>query len=59
MDYTNIPTTVFTVVEYGACGLSEEAAIEKYPLLIELKYKILLKDMGNKLLTFIIVILNL
>ena len=29
-DYINVPTTVFTPLEYGACGLSEEAAIEKY-----------------------------
>lgn len=26
MDYTHIPTTVFTPLEYGACGLSEEDA---------------------------------
>lgn len=30
MDYTNIATTVFTPVEYGCCGLSEEDAIAKY-----------------------------
>eukprot|EP00462_Mataza_sp_D1_P023286 CAMPEP_0175133120 /NCGR_PEP_ID=MMETSP0087-20121206/7463_1 /TAXON_ID=136419 /ORGANISM="Unknown Unknown, Strain D1" /LENGTH=607 /DNA_ID=CAMNT_0016415569 /DNA_START=30 /DNA_END=1853 /DNA_ORIENTATION=+ len=30
MDYDLIPTTVFTPIEYGACGLSEEAAIAKY-----------------------------
>ena len=30
MDYTNIATTVFTSLEYGAIGLSEEAAIEKF-----------------------------
>ncbi|CAL8082327.1 unnamed protein product [Calicophoron daubneyi] len=29
-DYVNVPTTVFTPLEYGACGLSEEAAIAKY-----------------------------
>ncbi|XP_042872148.1 thioredoxin reductase 1, cytoplasmic-like [Penaeus japonicus] len=29
-DYTNVPTTVFTPLEYGCCGLSEEAAIAKY-----------------------------
>nr|XP_013000503.2 thioredoxin reductase 3 [Cavia porcellus] len=29
-DYINIPTTVFTPLEYGCCGLSEEAAIEVY-----------------------------
>jgi len=30
MDYINIPTTVFTPVEYGACGLSEEDAEKEY-----------------------------
>uniref|UniRef100_A0A2P2HXB3 thioredoxin-disulfide reductase (NADPH) n=1 Tax=Hirondellea gigas TaxID=1518452 RepID=A0A2P2HXB3_9CRUS len=30
MDYRNVPTTVFTPLEYGCCGLSEEAAIAKY-----------------------------
>jgi len=30
MDYTNVPTTVFTPIEYGCCGLSEENAIAKY-----------------------------
>ncbi|XP_076068724.1 thioredoxin reductase 1 [Oratosquilla oratoria] len=29
-DYINVPTTVFTPLEYGCCGLSEEKAIEKY-----------------------------
>jgi thioredoxin reductase (NADPH) len=29
-DYTNVPTTVFTPLEYGCCGLSEEDAIAKY-----------------------------
>uniref|UniRef100_A0A8C5MKS3 Thioredoxin reductase 1, cytoplasmic n=1 Tax=Leptobrachium leishanense TaxID=445787 RepID=A0A8C5MKS3_9ANUR len=29
-DYINVPTTVFTPLEYGACGLSEENAIAKY-----------------------------
>ncbi|EGV97695.1 hypothetical protein I79_000303 [Cricetulus griseus] len=29
-DYINIPTTVFTPLEYGCCGLSEEKAIEVY-----------------------------
>uniref|UniRef100_A0A095B2S5 thioredoxin-disulfide reductase (NADPH) n=1 Tax=Schistosoma haematobium TaxID=6185 RepID=A0A095B2S5_SCHHA len=29
-DYSNVATTVFTPLEYGACGLSEEDAIEKY-----------------------------
>ena len=30
MDYTNIPTTVFTPLEYGCCGLSEVDAKAKY-----------------------------
>jgi thioredoxin reductase (NADPH) len=30
MDYINVPTTVFTPLEYGCCGLSEVEAIEKY-----------------------------
>ena len=30
MDYVNVPTTVFTPIEYGAIGYSEESAIEKY-----------------------------
>ncbi|KAF2363791.1 Glutaredoxin eukaryotic/virial [Trinorchestia longiramus] len=30
MDYQNVATTVFTPLEYGCCGLSEEQAIEKY-----------------------------
>ncbi len=30
MDYERIATTVFTPMEYGAVGLSEEAAIEKF-----------------------------
>lgn len=30
MDYVNVPTTVFTPLEYGTIGLSEEAAIAKY-----------------------------
>ncbi|KAM9311031.1 thioredoxin reductase 1, cytoplasmic-like [Gastrophryne carolinensis] len=29
-DYVNVPTTVFTPLEYGSCGLSEENAISKY-----------------------------
>ncbi|RXM93729.1 Thioredoxin reductase 3 [Acipenser ruthenus] len=29
-DYVNVPTTVFTPLEYGCCGLSEEKAIELY-----------------------------
>ncbi|KAF1445816.1 TRXR2 reductase, partial [Pygoscelis papua] len=30
MDYDNIPTTVFTPLEYGCVGLSEEAAVQCY-----------------------------
>lgn len=30
MNYENIATTVFTPLEYGNCGLSEEDAIERY-----------------------------
>lgn len=30
MDWDFIPTTVFTPFEYGSCGLSEEAAVERY-----------------------------
>merc|ERR1712054_512684 len=29
-DYVNVCTTVFTPLEYGCCGLSEEDAITKY-----------------------------
>jgi len=29
-DYDKIPTTVFTPLEYGCCGLSEEDAISRY-----------------------------
>lgn len=30
MDYNEVPTTVFTPLEYGCVGMSEEAAVEKY-----------------------------
>jgi thioredoxin reductase (NADPH) len=30
MDYINVPTTVFTPIEYGCCGLTEDEAKEKY-----------------------------
>jgi len=30
MDYINVPTAVFTPLEYGSCGLSEEDAIKKF-----------------------------
>uniref|UniRef100_F6RCG4 Thioredoxin reductase 3 n=1 Tax=Ornithorhynchus anatinus TaxID=9258 RepID=F6RCG4_ORNAN len=29
-DYINVPTTVFTPLEYGCCGMSEEKAIEQH-----------------------------
>ena len=29
-DYHNVPTTVFTPLEYGCCGISENAAIDRY-----------------------------
>uniref|UniRef100_A0A5S6R1Y1 thioredoxin-disulfide reductase (NADPH) n=1 Tax=Trichuris muris TaxID=70415 RepID=A0A5S6R1Y1_TRIMR len=29
-EYENVPTTVFTPLEYGSCGMAEEKAIEKY-----------------------------
>jgi len=30
MDYVNVPTTVFTPLEYGSCGYSEEDAKKKF-----------------------------
>jgi len=30
MDYINVPTTVFTPLEYGCCGYSEEDAKTKF-----------------------------
>ena len=30
MDYNAVPTTVFTPLEYGAIGYSEEEAIEQF-----------------------------
>jgi thioredoxin reductase (NADPH) len=29
-NYDNVPTTVFTPMEYGCCGLAEETAIERF-----------------------------
>lgn len=29
-DYINVPTTVFTPIEYGCCGYTEEEAIDKF-----------------------------
>ncbi|XP_065316171.1 thioredoxin reductase 1, cytoplasmic-like [Gordionus sp. m RMFG-2023] len=31
-EYETVPTTVFTPIEYGACGLSQEEATEKFGL---------------------------
>ena len=30
IDYDLVPITVFTPIEYGTCGLSEEEALEKF-----------------------------
>jgi thioredoxin reductase (NADPH) len=30
MDYVNVPTSVFTPIEYGSCGMSEEDAKKKF-----------------------------
>lgn len=30
MNYRCVPTTVFTPLEYGCCGYSEEDALKKY-----------------------------
>lgn len=30
MDYVNVPTTVFTPLEYGCCGYAEDEAKEKF-----------------------------
>lgn len=30
MDYALIPTTVFSPIEYGCCGLTEEDAVRQY-----------------------------
>lgn len=30
MDYDNIATTIFTPLEYGCVGLSEETAVSRY-----------------------------
>jgi len=30
MDYINVPTTVFTPMEYGCCGYTEAEAKEKF-----------------------------
>ena len=46
MDYDNIATTVFTPLEYGCVGLSEELAYERYIIFN--------KDMARRILLFII-----
>lgn len=38
MDYTNVATTVFTPLEYGSVGLSEEDAYQKYNFIIYYRY---------------------
>ena len=30
MDYINVPTTVFTPLEYGCCGYDEETAKKEF-----------------------------
>lgn len=30
MNYYNVPTTVFTPIEYGAIGFSEDEALDKF-----------------------------
>lgn len=41
MDYDNIATTVFSPLEYGCVGLTEEEAINKYTENnIEVSYKL-------------------
>lgn len=36
MDYTTIATTVFTSIEYGACGMSEEDALAKFHIYLKM-----------------------
>lgn len=53
-DYVNIPTTVFTPLEYGCCGLSEERAIEvhkKENLEVRLLYCLLFQNFSSNQLT--------
>lgn len=38
MDYSNVATTIFTPLEYGSIGLSEEAAVEKYYHIYIIRY---------------------
>jgi thioredoxin reductase (NADPH) len=38
MNYKLIPTTVFTPLEYGCCGLSEDEAMEKGPYMYTIYY---------------------
>lgn len=30
MDYINVPTTIFTPIEYGTCGLTEQEAKDQF-----------------------------
>jgi len=51
MDYANVATVVFTPLEYGTCGLSEEAAIEKLgesAVVYHAYYKPLLWELNEK-----------
>lgn len=53
-DYVNVPTTVFTPLEYGCCGLSEEKAIEVYKkenLEVRLFYCLLFQNFSLNQLT--------
>lgn len=60
MDYTNIPTAVFTPLEYSSIGMSEEEAVKKYGDNIETYNKyydpVLLSE--NKNSNFYKIILN-
>jgi len=51
MDYNNVATVVFTPLEYGTCGLSEEAAIEKlgeFAVVYHAYYKPLLWELNDQ-----------
>src|SRR5690554_3445919 len=52
MDYVNVPTTVFTPLEYGCVGLHQEAAIKKYGeeniIIYKKKYKIVEKQIPQR-----------
>jgi thioredoxin reductase (NADPH) len=64
MDYSKIPTTVFTPLEYGCCGLSEEQATEQlgagnvevyHSFLTPLEWTVVETRPGNKCYAKIIV----